>query len=193
MYAQVYEPCDQQDFLDAAAVYIGAGIDHASGLKFAINIDVAMSEVFLSNVTGRGLNEPLFDDVAVLPTGTRIAVVPPASGRDVFSSDCPVEAGPQAAAVLATFADDGQSGGVRYSIRSAARGSPAAPAHPLPGFEDLSGRPPEALSVSGSMVLAWTGERVRILEVEVPGNLLLRHAFTWPTNDRTWEAISRMS
>ena len=76
--AQVYEPCDQKDFLSASAVYVGAGVAPPAGLKFAINVDVAMSEVFLSNATGRGLNEHLFCGSDVVPVGIRIAVLSPA-------------------------------------------------------------------------------------------------------------------
>ena len=51
---QVWEPCDQKEFLAASQVYAAAGVDHP--LKFAINVDVAMSEVYLSPATGRGIN-----------------------------------------------------------------------------------------------------------------------------------------
>lgn len=37
---QVYEPCDQRDFLAASDVYVGVGVDHPAGMKFAINVDV---------------------------------------------------------------------------------------------------------------------------------------------------------
>eukprot|EP00912_Choanoflagellata_sp_UC4_P001463 UC4_evm1s919 len=62
---QVYEPCDQKDFLEASQVYIKKGIDVKAGLKFAINVDPAMSEVYLSDSTGRGLNEVLFSQTNI--------------------------------------------------------------------------------------------------------------------------------
>ena len=58
-------------------MYVGAGVHPPAGLKFAINVDVAMSEVFLSNATGRGLNEPLFCGAGVAPVGIRVAVLSP--------------------------------------------------------------------------------------------------------------------
>eukprot|EP00948_MAST-09A_sp_MAST-9A-sp1_P002108 g2108.t1 len=61
---QVWEPSNQKDFLAAAQTYLDAGVDHPQGLKFAINVDVAMSEVYLSQRTGRGINEE------IAPNGT---------------------------------------------------------------------------------------------------------------------------
>jgi hypothetical protein len=50
-------------------VYLGAGIDHLPGLRFAINIDPAQFEVFAAAKTGRGRNEllQLGPDVAKRP------------------------------------------------------------------------------------------------------------------------------
>ena len=56
---QVWEPSDQKQIQAAAEVYVGAGIDHPAGLRFAINIDPAQFEVFSSEKTGRGRNELL--------------------------------------------------------------------------------------------------------------------------------------
>ena len=74
---QVWEPSDQVDFLAASDVYISQGYLHPEGLKFAINVDVAMSEVYLSAKTGRGLNE-------FIPGGSSPEVTSISGGKDLL-------------------------------------------------------------------------------------------------------------
>ncbi len=179
---QVYEPCDQKDFLAAAAVYVGAGIHNPSGLKFAINVDVAMSEVFLSPATGRGLNERLYIGITAEPQQVQIMIVQPhLLGLD-FMAVCPVEQHRvETALLLSTFANNNHSGAVEYIFRDLSRGSSASYPRTLPGFED----PPQGLSISGSVVLAWNAKQACLLLVNATNGpfLDLLQESVWPSNN----------
>ena len=122
---QVWEPCDQKDFLQASGTYISAGYDHSEGLKFAINVDPAMSKVYLAPQTVKGdINE------VVIENGTL--------GRLVRVSEN---------ALLLTYMDEsGQA--TMYSLKGSKTW------RPLPGWKHALPPTSLSSSTQGSMVAA---------------------------------------
>ena len=55
---QLWEPDAQQDILEYIDVY-SSGKEHDAGFHFAINVDIAMFEVYSKGSTGRALNQPI--------------------------------------------------------------------------------------------------------------------------------------
>lgn len=125
---QVYEPCDQSDFLAASATYTRVGYNHPQGLKFAINVDVAMSEIYLSNATGRGLNEVV---AAVGVAGAARLTSLDVGGSSRAGFDFGAGGGGQGEAgtlLLYTYADVASDGGARVLYATVNGSKPTAAA-----------------------------------------------------------------
>ncbi len=139
---QVWEPCDQKEFLAASDVYIGAGVDHPQGLKFAINVDVAMSEVYTSSRTGRGFNR------LVAGPGASAARLVALATNSTAAAD-----GNGADLLLYTFlGSDGET--VQYATSAATvAANSATAARPLPGWPAKAGAP-TSLSVAHDLLAA---------------------------------------
>ncbi|CAN0409713.1 unnamed protein product, partial [Ectocarpus fasciculatus] len=55
---QLWEPDAQEDILEYIDIY-SSGKEHDAGFHFAINVDIAMFEVYSRGSTGRALNQPI--------------------------------------------------------------------------------------------------------------------------------------
>eukprot|EP00039_Didymoeca_costata_P015289 m.257690 g.257690 ORF g.257690 m.257690 type:complete len:661 (-) comp16191_c1_seq20:124-2106(-) len=140
---QIWEPCNQEDLLSASELYVNVGIKHDPGLKFAINIDVAMAEVYVSNISTRGLNSLL-----------------EANAYNVASVIVSTEAGENL--LLYLHCTDENPHDVFYSFREVAQNTSSVQRGQLPQW---AGGCNITLSKSGSYVLAHSNKSTALYKL----------------------------